>query len=554
MGAGFNRPVNISWIQADGKILLGGYFEEYNGEQIKSIVRLNTDGTRDSTFNIGTGFNDGVNTLALQSDGKIIVGGWFSSYQGVLANRIIRLNSNGSIDMSFNIGTGFDNSVWSITKQTDGKILVGGQFYSYKGVEVDSTIRLNSDGSHDSDFNVDIGFNNYVSAITQQSDGKILAIGDFSNYNGVPQSQVVVLLNSDGSMYSRLNMGSGFDGGIITLAMSSDEKILAGGLFSTYKGDLVNNIVRLNSDGSRDNTFEMGTGFNNSVYTIVQHFDGKIIVGGLFDQYDGEEVNRIIRLNSDGSRDSSFNIGTGFNFDVYTIDQQSDGKIIVGGWFNEYNGESVNGIARLNTDGTLDSTFDTGTGFNGSVNTLALQPNGKIIVGGWFDEYNGETIGYGIARLNTDGTLDSTFDPGTGFNGYIHTITQQSDGKIIVGGDFNQYNGEEANRIIRLNSDGSRDNTFEMGAGFNNYIYTINQQSDGKIIVGGDFNQYNGEDANRIIRLNSDGSRDMSFNIGTGFNSYVYNIIQQTDGKILVSGEFFKYQNTSAGYLIRIYN
>ena len=109
----------------------------------------------------------------------------------------------------------------------------------------------------------------------------------------------------------------------------------------------------------------------------------------------------------------------------------------------------------------------------------------------------------------------------------------QSDGKILVGGTFFTYNGVSANRVIRLNSDGSVDNTFVTGTGFNNYVLSIVIQSDGKILVGGGFTAYNGVSANRIIRLNSDGSIDNTFVTGTGFDNYVYSIAIQSDGKIL---------------------
>jgi uncharacterized delta-60 repeat protein len=136
---------------------------------------------------------------------------------------------------------------------------------------------------------------------------------------------------------------------------------------------------------------------------------------------------------------------------------------------------------------------------------MALQPNGKILVGGFFTDYNG-TAATRIIRLNADGTVDGTFVYGTGFNSTVQAITVQSDGKIFVGGGFTDYNGTTATRIIRLNPNGSIDGTFVYGTGFNNFIYSIEIQSDGKILVGGDFTTYQGDTYNRIIRLNPDGS------------------------------------------------
>jgi len=128
------------------------------------------------------------------------------------------------------------------------------------------------------------------------------------------------------------------------------------------------------------------------------------------------------------------------------------------------------------------------------------------------------------------------------FNNAVNSIVQQSDGRFVVGGSFTTYNGASANYIIRLNADGSRDTSFDIGTGFNNTVSSIVQQSDGRFVVGGSFITYNGVTANCIIRLNADGSRDTSFDTGTGFNSNVNSIVQQSDGKLVVGGFFSTYQ------------
>ncbi len=230
--------------------------------------------------------------------------------------------------------------------------------------------------------------------------------------------------------------------------------------------------------------------------------DGKIIIGGLFTSYNGTGRNYIARLNADGSLDATFNPGTGASNNVSTMSIQSDGKIIIGGDFNSYNGTGINRIARLNADGSLDATFNPGTGANGTVLTSSVQPDGKIIIGGDFTFYNG-TGRNRIARLNADGSLDATFNPGTGANSYVYTTSIQSDGKIIIGGNFTSYNGTARYRISRMNADGSLDATFNPGTGANNFVLTTSIQSDGKIIIGGYFTSYNGTGRNRIARLNT---------------------------------------------------
>ena len=156
---------------------------------------------------------------------------------------------------------------------------------------------------------------------------------------------------------------------------------------------------------------------------------------------------------SDGSLDTSFNPGSVANSGVLSIASQPDGKILIGGWLTQYNGTTRNDIARLNSDGSLDTSFNPGSGVHGSISSIALQPDGKILIGGEFTQYNGTTRN-NIARLNPDGSLDTSFDPGSGADSSISSIALQPDGKILIGGGFTEYNGTPRNNIARLNSSG----------------------------------------------------------------------------------------------------
>tara|TARA_R110002096_G_scaffold433554_2_gene652470 strand:- start:52 stop:1167 length:1116 start_codon:yes stop_codon:yes gene_type:complete len=252
-----------------------------------------------------------------------------------------------------------------------------------------------------------------------------------------------------------------------------------------------------------------------------------------------------------GSLDTTFDPGTGASNAVYTNSIQNDGNIIIGGQFTSYNGIAINRIARLNTDGTLDDTFDPGTGVNGSVIITSIQSDGKIIVGGSFSTYNEIAINR-LARLNTDGSLDDTFDSGTGANNAVFTTSIQSDGKIIIGGFFTSYNGIATNRIARLNTDGTLDETFDSGTGANNNVYTTSIQSDGKILIGGPFESYNGIAISGIARLNTDGTLDENFTPGTGTDNEVLTTSIQNDGNIIIGGGFTSYNDTERSYIARV--
>jgi uncharacterized delta-60 repeat protein len=374
-------------------------------------------GSIDNSFNTGNTFNSGlrVKNCAIQNDGKIIVGttGTNSSF--------IRLNIDGSIDTTFNSGAQFD--CYTLSIQSDGKTIVGGTYSTV----LDATIlRLNTDGSIDNTFNVGTIDNNpnILSAVVRAS------------------------------------------------AIQSDGKIIIGGFFTFINGIARNGIARLNPDGSIDNTFDPGTGIEGGyngtsvAESLVLQDDGKIIIGGQFTSYNGITRDGIVRLNTDGSLDTNFDTGIGIggyngNHSVSTSHIQSNGKIIIGGPFSSYYGIARNSIARLNTDGSLDTSFDTGIGTTGGISpnvfSISVQNNEKIIITGGFKFFNGISRS-GIARLNPDGTLDSTFNPGTGAEyannsnyGYINTSIIQNDGKIIISGQFTSYNGNNRNFIARIN-------------------------------------------------------------------------------------------------------
>jgi uncharacterized delta-60 repeat protein/uncharacterized repeat protein (TIGR01451 family) len=341
------------------------------------------------------------------------------------------------------------------------------------------------------------GYNVITTAI--QSDGKIIIGGVFTAYNGATRNNIA-RLNPDGSLDAGFHVGTGANGGVITTSIQSDGKIIIGGVFSSFNGKARNCITRLNTNGSLDTSFHTGTGANSSIIASAIQSDGKILIGGAFTEYNGIARNYIARLNTDGSLDSAFNAGTGADNDVWTISIQNDGKLIIGGEFTSYNGTSRNRIARLNTDGSLDAGFNVGTGANNFVETSSIQSDGKIIIAGGFFSFDGINRN-NLARLNTDGSLDHSFNAGTGPDNTVFTSAIQNDGKILIAGLIGSYNGKVRNGIARLNSDGSLDETFNQGAGANGAIYSISIQDDDKIIISGIFGSYNGITSKRIARL-----------------------------------------------------
>jgi uncharacterized delta-60 repeat protein len=359
-----------------------------------------------------------------------------------------------------------------------------------------------------------------------------------------------------------------YGAGSVKVALASNGKIYAVGINSSTNS-VVDKLVRFNSTGAIDYTFNKGSGFLNSenVYAIAIQNDNKIIVGGQFSSYNNTSVKSLIRLNEDGSLDNSFNVGLGIGNGYLTSEGKingikilEDGKIICFGDFRLLNGIEVSNIVRLNPNGSLDMSFFTGV-INCPLNSVQIESStNKIYIAGMPSSIAGvpnSSLFKGIYRLYSDGQIDTSFNIITdGFNSDVNDMAIQIDGKIIAVGNFTSFGTlfESAFRIIRLNPDGSRDYSFN--AKINENINAVDGtlpfpsnespslkrvliKNDGKILVCGLFNRHNNTlTDNNIALLNNDGSSDIAFYSLRNYPIYsrLTDLIIQNDKKIIVGG------------------
>ncbi len=480
----------------------------------------------------------------MQPDGKIVVGGEFTQLGGQPRNNIGRLNPDGSLDTSFDPQA--DGTVYALAVQPDGKIVVGGEFTQLGGQPRNNIGRINPDGTLDGGFNP--GASGAVYALAVQADGKIVVGGAFIEMTGQPRERIV-RLNPDGTLDGGFNPGA--NGPVYALAVQADGKIVMGGAFTQLGGQPRNRIGRINPNGTLDAGFNPGA--SGPVYALAVQADGKIVMGGAFTQLGGQPRNNIGRINPDGTLDGGFNPGangTGYAA-VYALAVQADGKIVVGGEFTQLGGQPRNNIGRINPDGTLDGGFNPGA--DGPVYALAVQEDGKIVVGGAFTQLGGRPRN-NIGRLNPDGSLDTSFDPQA--DGTVYALAVQPDGKIMVGGAFTQMTGQPRLRIVRLNPDGSIDTGFggDDPAYYpkaNGDIYALALQSDGSIVVGGAFTKLCGEPRHYIGRLTPGGSLDHVFTPEA--NGTVYALAVQKGDKVLMGGAFTTVGGQPHGRIARLY-
>jgi len=410
-----------------------------------------------------------------------------TNYATLVDPRLI-LSPAGSVDLTTLNGSGFDSVVESLSLQTNGAILAGGDFTEFALFPFNSVGRIRSDGAPD----VGFLFNKAgadgtvwsvlaVSPSSTATNNSVMIAGDFGQVNGVNRSHIA-RLNFDGTLDTSFNPGAGFDNTVYCIAeefFQQQRVYLVGGSFASYNSQQASGIARVLPNGALDSTFNTGsgvTGSNAAVRCIAIQADNKILVAGDFLQFNNAAHVRLVRLNQDGSVDTAFMSGytgtnAGPNDSVRAILVQPDGKILVGGSFTQFNAAPFSHLVRLNADGSIDTTFNVGAGTDNTVLGLALDSQARILVVGEFGRASGVTRN-GITRLNTDGTVDPTVNFGLGANGFVSSVVVQTNGEIDLGGGFTTFDEIPENGFVRIYG-GER-----IGSGtveFDQGIYGVNQ-------------------------------------------------------------------------------
>jgi uncharacterized delta-60 repeat protein len=348
--------------------------------------------------------------------------------------------------------------------------------------------------------------------------------------------------------------------------LQPDGKILVGGAFTNYAGSGLNNLVRLNADGTVDPSFNAGgTGPQHLVHDIALQDDGRIVIVGAFASYNGQLSANVLRLHPNGQRDYSFQIPyNSINNAVNAVALQADGRVVAAGDFFLCYGNSQPYIVRFNTDGALDTTFVIGSGFNAPVHDLLILEDQRILCAGSFSQYNGSPSGH-VALLTPGGPLDTSMALAPGFSGgAARALAQQPDGKILVGGSFTHHNGQPLGGLVRLNLAGQRDPSFTNPLYLYGAVLALAVQEDGRILAGGEFTatMYNPNvpGPERLLRMHANGTRDDDYPLGSGLGvgdgvtAFVSAITLQPDGRILVGGRFGNLDNeTQYQQLVRLY-
>ncbi|MDQ6861850.1 MAG: dockerin type I domain-containing protein [Verrucomicrobiota bacterium] len=574
-----SSSVTAAALQPDGKVVITGPFQKVNGVASRYLARLNVDGTVDSSFHNDSGYGWYYHLL-VQPDGKILA---WDTYG------IDRFNADGSFDASFDITSRlardgdtsvYEGKVASVFLQSDGKLVIAGDFNSVIGNAADPTVtrygivRFNVDGRVDQQFIPDPtplfqngGVVTIVGAAQQKTNGNagkiVFLIGV-----GPSVAYYVGRLNADGSFDSTFqtpsNGGFGwYVSGLLPntgLFIQSDDRVLLFGGYVPYSASH-QNIVRLSANGALDPEFN-AEAFNDYhdlgiIQQVTEQADGKLIAVGRFHSLGNAVAGTIVRMERNGARDLSFDAtgaGPAANAIYTALVRNGDGKILVAGSFATCGGAIRNNFAWLNPDGSVDHGLDGLTGAIGSpadIYALATQADGKILVGGFFNAVNGVPHS-NLVRLNPDGTPDETFSVQSGAEGSVRVIKVLPDGNILLGGLFRAIDGVARARVAKLSANGTLDPLFNDNVGSYGAVNAIALDGAGNIFIGGDFETTTPPVLDRVAKLHPDGSLDTTFTPAAP-SAIVYAIAPPTaTGGVVIGGDFSRVGSTTQRRIARL--
>ncbi|MEF3697633.1 delta-60 repeat domain-containing protein [Desulfolutivibrio sp.] len=546
-----------------------GSFSTINGSSYAGLVRVNSTGNVDTSF-APPSFTGEIRAVVRRSDEKFLVGGDFSVLSGGSTYRdLALLSASGALDNSFWPAFAGQGVINALAMQSDDQVLCGGVGLQLAQVSTDPTrhlIRVQANGFADGDYPVFNGPRAYVTGLTTDSDtpeypDRLEVFGAF-NSGTTTQINWRTVLSNVGAVLSSQPDGASNNGPVLAVIDASGGKTYVVGNFTTSSGISANRILRRNSNGTVDATFNTGTGPNGDVTGALRLADDSLIVVGAFTSFNGTACNRIVHLLATGAVDTSFAVGSGANAPILAIKNLTSVGIALTGGFTSFNGQNRGGLAVVSTGGTLLGTF---ANFNPAgnasgtvtVNDLATQPDGKILIGGNFNWFGG-VWSPNLARLTRDGAVDTTFSAGLGPDGVVHDVALRSDGLVFAAGDLVGAATRPLGGVARFTASGAVDTAFApIVTRTDNSpapIYAVLPLAGNQVLIGGHVRKIAGQERSPLARLNTDGGLDAAFTpqititSGTGLSTYA---LAESSGKYYVGG-YVTYESLARGFFTRV--
>lgn len=562
---------------SDGSVIYGGAFKSVTVDRDPNLVKVDLDGTFDSSFDHGSGFNGNVYSVIQLADGSIVAGGDFTRYRGRTANRIAKIDSAGNLDTTFNPqtgGNGFNSTVLTMVA-TATHLYVGGSFTTYRSGTTNATriAKLDLTGVLDTSFTlVNSGASSTVRSI--YGVGSDLYIGgDFTTYRGGVANRIAKL-DLGGAMDLTFNPATGGNGAnnSVYSITGNGTDIFFGGTFTTYRGTAANRVAKITAAGVLDTVFNPTTGNNgaNSTVNSVLLNGTDLYIGGAFTTYRAAVANRVAKISATGVLDTAFNPAAGANGASGTVETlATDGtSIYLGGQFVNYRGQQVNYVTKVSSAGVLDATFSPTSGASGTsyfVHALNIA-SGKLWIGGGFTQYRRLSyVANNLVRIMSNGTVDTTLSPQSGASGFGSTVRDfalNSDSTILyVAGDFTSYKGQIANYAAKISTvTGDLDTTFSPQSGsngMNSISRAVALADDNQIFFGGDFTQYRATAANYVTKVDASGVKDTVFSPNSGSNGtagsskIVYDLLV-SGGNLFIGGAYTTYRGSTQNRIAKV--
>jgi len=578
-----------------------------------ALKQLNPNGTVDVTFNTNLPQGYRVSVFKVLEDGKILVGGNLTTASGVEEHKIYRLLENGRIDSTFSLSARANGDITTLTSLGSRKIIIGGSFTSYNGLAVNKLVRLHSDGSFDNTFVATGSFGGEIKAIAELEDGSLL-IGSSANQM---DASALVKLDENGSINTsftgRVKSYYGNYVFINDILQLPSGKIVIGGFFHSINGIRANNIGMINPDGSTDLAFNQIKTITPNISKVMKEPNtGKWIVAGSFDTFNGHITFGIARLLANGAVDTSFRHipnhisslytyesinalaadGSGniyftakgkpqvgvlpynytFNYSAallpngdldensrFSITPDRPGGVSATAIVNTTNNSLIlagSELSLFNITGNIFTSYSSGFATNGTIAVAQGDFNNMLLLGGDFTTAGGSPNN-GLVRLTANREFDTSFSSAAGANGTVKVILPLQNGDYIVGGNFDYYAGIQRRGLAKVANSGAFIESFNANAGFQAPGVLPAELNAGLLLpnnlylVAGNFTQFNGNVANRIVCLDENGNLVPSFQV-TGADNTIHSIAQDAYGGILLSGDFTTFNGQPAFKLVKI--
>ncbi|MBX2977677.1 MAG: delta-60 repeat domain-containing protein [Flavobacteriales bacterium] len=429
-------------------------------------------------------------------------------------------------------------SVYEVFLLPDDRALIRGVFESYSGTTVNGPVVILPDGTLDPSYSLSIPQSFYPGRVARANEGGFLCAGT------VAGGHTIRPLSLDGTLSAPLQVL--VNNVIQVMLQLPDDRILIGGSFTEVNGQPKVRMARLHADGTVDTSFDIGAGFNGYVQCLLPLPNGGVVVGGSFTTVDNVARNGLALLSADGTLDMDFDPMSSalYPCTIGNLVLDADGRLLVGGAFQLAGPTIWSNLGRFLMNGQRDPDFSPGSGPSNNVAVIVPMDDGRIMIGGSFQAYDG-TPRTSIARLFADGQMDPSFDVHIGhtLTPIVNRIRFTLQGDMIVTGRFSAVDGRMRMAITRLSIDGVPDPGFLPGRGVGGMVFSMAHMDDGRVAIAGDHLSYNGQHRPYLSFLDPEGELDAAFSGGSGPNGRVTRMVKLPGDRLFLAGDMTRYDS-----------